>query len=355
MATSKIRILVVDDSAVARQLLIHLLQSDPELEVVATANNGLEALEALQKFRPDVVTMDVQMPGLDGFETTRRIMENHPVPVIIVSGTVDPKESAVAFQALEAGALAILERPAGVTQSGYAQAANRLIHTVKAMSEVRVIRRWKKRATLTTESPAPRIPEPVATRLQIVAIGISTGGPPVLQTILSQIPNSFPVPILIVQHISAGFLEGLAEWLTTSTGFPVHIARNGEPITGGRAYLAPDGFHMGVDRTHRIKLSEEPPDHGLRPSASHLFRSVEKTYGRFAVGILLTGMGRDGAEELKLMRDSGALTIAQDKESSIVHGMPGEAIRLGAAVHVLPPAQIAATLRSLVRNFEALR
>lgn len=349
MTDSQIKVLVVDDSPVARELLVHILDSDPGVKVVATAASGQAALDALERLRPDIVTMDVHMPGLDGFETTRRIMETHPLPVIIVSGVVDPKESAVAFQTIEAGALAILERPVGPGHSDYQEAAARLVNTVKSMSEVRVVRRWSRRpATVAPSPPAQEVQEAPPGRIRAVAIGVSTGGPPVLRTILSGLPKDFPVPVLIVQHISAGFLDGLAEWLTSSTGFPVHIAAKGEHIAPGRAYIAPDDYHMGVDANELITLSSEPPDHGLRPSVARLFRSVASVYGKSAIGVLLTGMGRDGADELKLLRDAGAVTIAQDKDSSVVHGMPGEAIRIGGAKHVLPADQIAAALVSLV-------
>lgn len=348
MENSKISVLVVDDSPVARELIAHILDSDPGIKVSAVARSGSEALEALEKFKPDIITMDVHMPGLNGFETTRRIMETHPVPVIIVSSAVDPKESAVAFQAMDAGALAVLERPVGMAHPNYEETAKKLVQTIKAMSEVRVVRRWRK---LQSGSPPPAAPTPEAakSKIQVVAVGVSTGGPPVLQTILAGLPKDFPLPILIVQHIAAGFLEGLADWLSSTTGFPVHIAEKGERIQGGRAYLAPDGHHMGVDMNRLITLSNEPPDYGLRPSVAHLFRSVAVNFGKSAVGVLLTGMGRDGANELKCMCETGAVTIAQDKETSVVHGMPGEAIRLGAANHVLSPERIAATLQSLVK------
>lgn len=350
MTRPQVKVLVVDDSPVARELLVHILSSDPGIKVVATASCGSEAIDALETHRPDIVTMDVHMPGgLDGFETTRRIMETQPVPVVIVSGAVDPKESAVAFRALDAGALAILERPVGMLHPSHATEARKLVQTVKAMSEVRVIRRWGKPRPSEPAPAAPAVASLPHGAVRIVAIGVSTGGPPVLHTILAALPKPFPVPILIVQHISAGFLEGLTNWLTTTTGVPVHIARNDEVVLPGCAYLAPDGHHMGVDRHGTIVLSDEPPDHGLRPSVAHLFRSVASAYGRSAVGILLTGMGRDGADELKQMRMKGALTVAQDKESSVVHGMPGEAIKIDAAVHVLPPERIASTLGGIVK------
>jgi two-component system chemotaxis response regulator CheB len=181
-----------------------------------------------------------------------------------------------------------------------------------------------------------------------VAIGTSTGGPPVLQTILSGLPADFPAPVLIVQHIAAGFVTGLAEWLDQTTGFPVRIAAHGEPMEAGRAYLAPDGYHLGAGAQRRIALSRSEPENGLRPAVSFLFRSVAEQCGARAVAVLLTGMGKDGAEELKQLHDLGAVTIAQDAASSAVYGMPGEAMKLRAVRYSLAPDRIPAALIGLV-------
>jgi two-component system chemotaxis response regulator CheB len=349
MPARKIKVLVVDDSAVSRASLTHELETDPAFEVVGNAHSGAEAIAALEHSHPDVVTMDIHMPGMDGFETTRQIMETHPLPIVIVSASYHASDVAKAFRAMEAGAVAAIEKPPGINNPGHAAAVRKFISTVKAMSEVRVVKRWKKKEP-STKNPQPAIPLPSSGDIRLVALGASTGGPPAIQKVLAGLPKPFPVPILIVQHISAGFVEGLAEWLATSSAMPVRIARNGEIALPGTAYIAPDGSHMGVDRECRILCSQEPAEHGLRPAVSFLFRSVARSHGAQAAGVLLTGMGRDGAEELKAMRDKGAVTIAQDKESSIVHGMPGEAIRIGAAVHVGDPERIALLLRSLVGN-----
>jgi two-component system chemotaxis response regulator CheB len=188
------------------------------------------------------------------------------------------------------------------------------------------------------------------TEIRVVAIGASTGGPIVLQTILSRLPKNFLVPVLIVQHMASGFIHGFAEWLSQSSRLPVHVAANREYLLPGHAYVAPDGFQMGVEMGGRIALSKDEPENGLRPSVSYLFRSVAKVFGPNAVGVLLTGMGKDGAEELKLMRQKGAVTIAQDEESSVVHGMPGEAIELDATTYVLSPDKISEALISLVNK-----
>jgi two-component system chemotaxis response regulator CheB len=186
--------------------------------------------------------------------------------------------------------------------------------------------------------------------VRIVAIGASTGGPPVLQTILAGLPKDFPAPLVIVQHMAAGFVRGFVEWLAHSSALPVHLATHGEHMLAGHVYVAPDGFQMKVDRGGKIALTRDPPENGLRPSVSYLFRSVAEVYGCDAVAGLLTGMGRDGAEELRRLKEKGAVTFAQDKDSSVVHGMPGEAIKLDAAMLILPPEKIAAVLMNLANH-----
>ena len=343
----KITVLVVDDSAVCRELLTRVLTSDPGVEVIGCAANGAEAIAALGATTPDVVTMDIHMPGMDGFETTRQIMESRPLPIVIVTASFNAGDVAKTFRTLEAGALTVIEKPPGPGDPAHLDLARKLVDTVKAMAGVRVVKRWA-RARMVTRNPEPPVMPREAQEIRLVVIGASTGGPPVLQTVLLGLRKPCPVPIIIVQHISAGFVEGLATWLTTTTGMTVQLARHGEIVQAGIAYLAPDGCQMSVGKDFRIICSLDPAEHGLRPSASFLFRSVARCFGAQAAGVLLTGMGRDGAEDLKLMRDAGAITFAQDKESSIVHGMPGEAIRLGAAMHVGPPERIAALLHSLV-------
>jgi two-component system chemotaxis response regulator CheB len=349
--SSSIKVLVVEDSPVVREFLVFVLGSDPGIRVVGTACDGEEALDAVRRTRPDVITMDIHMPRLNGLEATRRIMETDPVPIIIVSGSVDPQEVVTTFDAMEAGALAVLRRPTGLGHPEHDATARELVQTVKLMAEVKVVRRWPRRKS---GEPAPRAVEmglaQEPAKLRIVAIGASTGGPPVLHTILAALPKNFPAPIVIVQHMAAGFSRGFMEWLAQSSALPVHLATHGEIMLPGHAYLAPDEMQMKVVRNDRIALARDEPESGLRPSVSYLFRSVAEVYGCDAVAGLLTGMGRDGAEELRLLKEMGAITFAQDKQSSVVHGMPGEAIRLDAAMLVLPPEKIAAVLTSLANN-----
>ncbi len=345
----RITVLIVDDCRISRELLAHMLTSEPGIEIIGYARDGEEAFALAAEQMPDVITMDIHMPGLDGFETTRRIMESHPRPIVIVSSSFDRDDVPKMFRALEAGAVAAVEKPPGPGHPQHALLTRRLIDTVVAMSEVRVIRRWPRgRSGALRPDPAarPTAPEP----LRLVVIGASTGGPPALQRLLAGLPRPCPVPVVIVQHISAGFVQGLADWLTASTGMPARLAQHGELAPAGTALLAPDGCQTAVSREGRIICGLDPAEHGLRPAVSFLFRAVAQNFGPRAAGVLLTGMGCDGAAELKLMRDAGAVTFAQDQESSIIHGMPGEAIRLGAAGHTGSPERLAALLHTLLTS-----
>lgn len=347
-----IRVLVVEDSPVVREFLVHILGADPGIQVIGTANDGEQALEAVVRTRPDVITMDIHMPKLDGMEATRRIMETYPAPIVIVSGSTDPREVATTFRAMEAGALAVLRRPAGIGHPDHEASASELIQTIKLMSEVKVIKRWpsmRRPQAPPRPTDPPRVPTAEG-RVKIVAIGASTGGPPVLQAILAALPKDFPVPILIVQHMAAGFTLGFVQWLAQTSSLPVHLAAHGEQLRPGHVYVAPDECQMRVDRSGKIDLTNDAPENGLRPSVSYLFRSVGDVYGRDAVAGLLTGMGRDGADELRRLRELGAITFAQDKESSVVHGMPGAAIELNAATRILPPEKIAAMLTDVAKH-----
>ena len=343
----RIGVLVADDSPSMRLLLAHVLARDPRIEVISTVDDGQAAIDYLQsgRIRPDVVLMDIHMPRLDGFEATRRIMETNPLPIVICTATADPREMAVAFRSMEAGAVACVEKPLGLDHPQFEPCVEHLLQTIRLMSEVKVVRRWHRPRVTATHAPAA-VSAPDARRSlpRIVGIGASTGGPLVLQEILSGLPREFSAPLVIVQHISRGFLPGMVEWLNQTTGLRVHVAAHGALPVPGHAYIAPDDLHLGVSTGGRLALTRDEPENGLRPSVSWLFRSMAEKIGGGAIGVLLTGMGKDGAAELKQMRDCGSLTIAQDRESSVVHGMPGEAIALGAAVQILPAEHIAGAL-----------
>lgn len=358
MTDHRIKALVAEDSPVTRMFLVHLLESDPRIRVVGAVADGQAALEFVVRNRPDVVLMDIHMPRLDGFEATRRIMECQAVPIVICSAHTNVRDTAIMFRAMEAGAIACIEKPSGPQHPNFEATAAHLLETVKLMSEVKVVRRTAHTARAAAEPAAPAAavpaptptPTPTPTPIRMVGIGASTGGPPVLQTILSGLPKDYPLPILIVQHIADGFVAGMAEWLNQTTALQVHVASHGALALPGHVYLAPDDFHMGVGAGGVIVLTREDPENHLRPAVSYLFRSLAQVHGADAVGVLLTGMGRDGAEELKAMKDQGAITIAQDRDSSVVHGMPGVAIALGAATHVLAAERIAPALVALVQR-----
>ncbi|MBU0665287.1 MAG: chemotaxis-specific protein-glutamate methyltransferase CheB [Proteobacteria bacterium] len=343
-----IRVLIVDDSPVVAQMLSYILSSDPMITVVGIASEGEEAIAMTARLKPDLITMDIHMPGMNGFEATRRIMEQTPIPIIIVSSVYNSKEVSLSFRAIEAGALSIMSKPVGIGHPEYEKQARDLINLVKALADIKVVTRSQRMAP--DREGIAQAEKKIAARQEIrmVAIGASTGGPPVLQTILARLPKNFPVPITIVQHITPGFTAGFASWLGDTTGFTVRVPENGEVCLPGNAYVAPDHVHMVVEHGGQILLSNAPPDQGLKPSVGHLFSSTARVFQEKAVGVLLTGMGRDGAAELKMMQDLGAITIAQDRESSIVFGMNGEAVKLGAVRHVLPPEGIAQLLLGLV-------
>jgi two-component system chemotaxis response regulator CheB len=336
-----IRVLIVDDSKVVQEFMRLILTSDSDIKVIGVAGSGKEAIELVKELRPDVITMDFHMPEMDGYEATRLIMETVPTPIVIVSGSMGILSGINSLKLIENGALSIVLRPSGVNNSDFLKSAKDLIQTVKLMSEIKVVKLFPGQRKVRTISSESKLPEGYNDReIHLIAIGASTGGPVILQKILSRLPKELPVPILIVQHIAAGFVKGFVDWLSISSGIPIEIASDGETLKAGTGYIAPDGYHMGVDKGPVIVLSTLPPENGLRPSIDYLFRTVAHVMGKNAIGILLTGMGKDGAVELLAMKDKGAITIAQDEESSLVFGMPGEAIRIGAADHILSLEEI---------------
>ncbi len=344
-----IRVLIVEDSPTVLELLAHILNSDPGIRVIGTVEDGEKAVEFAGRNKPDIITMDIHMPKMDGFEATRIIMETNPVPIVIVTGSASMIEMETSFRAIEAGALCVVQKPAGIGHPDYEARARELIRVVKLMSEVKVVKRWARRPAREIAAYRETAPQAPAA-LRIVAIGASTGGPPVIQKILSGLPRDFPLPVLVVQHMAAGFVQGFVEWLSQSSSLPVHMAMNGSRILPGNVYLAPEGVQMKVEANGRLACTGDDPENGLRPSVSCLFRSVAAVFGKDVVAVLLTGMGKDGAEEMRLLKERGALTIAQDEETSAVFGMPGEAVRLNAATYVLPPERIAETLTRLVKK-----
>lgn len=338
-----IRVLIVDDSNVSRDLLEFIINSDPDLKVAGFANNGADAIEWLENNAADVITMDIFMPGLDGLQITRRIMETKPIPIVLISSGYTQNDEKAAFKAMEAGALAVLEKPSFPNGKVANDQTREIAVTIKTIAGVKLVRRRSpiiKQTLLLKESPT------LESDVQVVAIGASLGGPVALSTILSALPSSFPVPIFIVQHIAAGFAEGFAKWLQGFTNLPVLLPGDGDIARPGFCYIAPSKCHMTVGSGNTIHLDQSAPL-SPQPAVSRLLASVASVYGAKAIGVILTGMGRDGVEQLLQMRQAGACTIAQDSESCIMFGMPKEAIAIGAAQHILPLDRIASTLVSL--------
>ena len=344
-----IRVVVVDDTPTVRELLVAILQSAGGIQVVGVGSNGRDAIRLTKRLRPHVVTMDVVMPQMDGLEATRHIMREVATPIVIVTGGLMRAEEDLTFEALRAGALTVVRTPGLADPEG----CEKVVQTVRLMAGVPVVHHWgnggrRSRPSLVTKPPPPPIDMEGQKGVQMIGIAASTGGPSTLAKVLKLLSTDFPVPILVVQHITRGFITGLAEWLSGETRLRVGVANHGDVPQPGAVLLAPDDYHLQVSARGDVELCKEPPYKGLRPSANYLFRSLARAYGPRATGVVLTGMGDDGAEGLQILHQAGGLTMAQNEESCVVYGMPREAVMHGAVVRVLTPDQIAVTLNQLV-------
>jgi len=340
-----IRVLIVEDSATVRTLLTALLQSDPALQVVGSAANGEEAVRQALALKPDIITMDIHMPVMDGIEATRRIMTECPTPIVVLTAVAAAPDSHVTFDAIQAGALEVLQKPVGISHADFEIIRDRLVQTVKLMAEVKVVRRHSRKVTATMLPPlVPSSNGPPS----LLVIGASTGGPAALNTLLHGLPPDFSLPIAVVQHMSAGFLPSLISWLQLGTRLRLMMAEDGQALLPGQVYFAPDDHHLAVTAQGRLGLTTAPPVSHVRPSATVLFLSAAAKYGSQVTGLVLTGMGDDGAVGLKAIRDRGGLTLAQDEASSVVYGMPKVAFEMGAVERVLPLERMAAALLSTV-------
>jgi two-component system chemotaxis response regulator CheB len=348
----KIRVLVVEDSVTVRRHLIEVLAGDPELEVVGEGEDGKEAIELCQKLRPDVVTLDMMLPVMTGLSATEYIMAHCPTPILIVSASTNRGELFRTYDALAAGAVDVLEKPTDDDVADHWE--RRFLSTVKLVSKIKVITHLRAKLwgrSRASADAAPTHVEALAERPRsvAVAIGVSTGGPAAVQQILRALPSNFAIPILLVIHIGEPFGVALAEWLDGQSSLRVSYAKDGEPLPPageGRVIMAPPDVHLIV-RGGRLRLIATPERHSCRPSVDVLFESVAEELGNRAIACLLTGMGRDGAKGLLEVRRAGGVTLAQDEATSVVFGMPREAILLGAAERVLPLEQFAPTITAL--------
>lgn len=343
-----IRALVAEASTGTRRLLLEILRADPEIVVVGEASDGAGAVAMTEQIRPDVIVMDAELPVLNGFGATKQIMIERPTPIVIVSAVPNVHHADLSVLALRAGALAILPKPTAPFSGIDQEERQRFVTTVKAMSQVKVVRHWPAREPINRHQTA--VGGMLQPRSKVIAIAASTGGPAAIQGLLSQLPAEFPAPILLVQHIATGFIEGFASWLNTVCSVRVKIAEDGEPLTARTVYIAPDDHHLGISPKRTILISNAPPIGGFRPSATFTFESVAQASGRAAVAIVLTGMGRDGVDGLQAVRQRGGKVIAQDEATSVVFGMPAAAIADGYADAVLPLPAIAPRLLQMVQK-----
>ena len=355
---AKIRVLVVEDSLTVRKRMLEVLASDPEIDVVGEADDGKRGIELCQNLRPDVITLDMMLPMMSGLAATEFIMAYCPTPILIVSASTNRGELFKTYEALAAGALDVLDKPLGDELDDAWE--RRLVSTVKLVSRIKVITHPRARLGpmgLRPTSPAAfDVPQRDA-RLRLVAIGVSTGGPAALVEILRGLPRPFPLPILVVIHIGRLFAPAFAEWLDGQSPVRVAYATDGAPLPAigdGGVLIAPPECHL-VLRQGKLRLTHDPERHSCRPSVDVLFASLAQEIGAECVACLLTGMGRDGADGLLAIRRSGGRTIAQDESTSVVFGMPREAILIGGAEQILPLDKIAPMLGALARGEEIRR
>jgi two-component system chemotaxis response regulator CheB len=346
----KIRVLVVDDSLTARKHLAEVLRADPELEVAGEAEDGKRAIELCRTLRPDVITLDMMLPVMSGVAITEYVMAYCPTPILIVSSSTNRGDLYKTYDALAAGAVDVFEKPTGNDPDGVWERG--LVATVKIVARIRVITHIRGRLGLSARNPAcPAGLETgdVAARKSIIAIGGSTGGPAAIVQILRGLPAGFPIPILLIIHIGDLFSTAFAEWLDGQSTLRVRYARDGEllPTLGqGGVVMAPPGFHLVV-QGGKLRLTCDRERNSCRPSVDVLFESLAKELGRDTAACLLTGMGKDGAAGLLALRHAGALTIAQDEASSVIFGMPREAIQMGAVDRILALDQIPMALAAV--------
>lgn len=346
--TKPIRVLIVEDSLVVRELLKHIIGADQRFDIVGAVETAEAALQMLDMVEPDVISLDIRLPGMNGLDATLQIMARRPTPIVVVAANVDDDELNIAMNALRAGALAVVEKPVGVTNVAFEAMAARLCTQLLIMSQVKVVRQGINRGLNfgTAEPVVVASPRGPANGYSMLGIVSSTGGPQALTQVLGGLDKSFPLPILLVQHITASFLEGFVSWLASVTPFDVRIAKGGETPAPGTVYVPPQERHM-VLRGGRLVVFDDPPVHSQKPSGTVLLSSMAKDLGRRAIGVVLTGMGSDGADGMADLSKACAHTIAEDESTCVVFGMPAAAAKLGAVKEMLPLPNIASRLAQL--------
>jgi two-component system chemotaxis response regulator CheB len=402
MMDDPLRVLVVDDSALVRRMLKMMLESDPHITVVGEAANGRQALLRVAELRPQVITMDVRMPVMDGLETTEQLMAYHPTPILVVTASLSSYDIDITFEMLDAGALDIMEKPRANDERQYHSCRLELIRRVKMLSRMRVVTHLRGRrrsdqesqskradllvkpaapvATSATTALAPSAPPgippvykpgsrpgtapdkqtlvarhaPVKVPFPLVVIGASAGGPRVVHQILMGMPGSFTAAVVVVQHIADGFGSGMAEWLAGTCALPVHLAQQDMPLAAGEVYIAPDGYDLQIRRTGRLHLHKDlAPRQMPCPSVDVTMQTAADVFGNGTMGVLLTGMWRDGALGMQRIRLAGGYTLAQDEASAPIYGMPRAAVELGAVDEILPPEEMVAALQRQITRIRS--
>jgi two-component system, chemotaxis family, protein-glutamate methylesterase/glutaminase len=352
-----IKVLIAEDSRVVEKTLIALLTEEPGIEIVGVAHTGFEAVEKCRRLRPDLVTMDVHMPEMDGLEATRLILSAMPTRVVIISSAVDVERLAASFDAIRNGAVDVIEKPQGVLLGDYREVKRALIQRVREIAAANptnhlawIASRQSLQPNRGLSNPPILSGRPVQTASvdlindtfypELIGIGGSTGAPAVIGAILSALSREYPIPVVVAQHISKGFVEGMALWLNRTVQVEVKVAETGDSLKAGRVLMAPDRAHLEVRKDRLVFVREPEPEDIHIPSIDRLFFSIAEVYGGRSLGVILSGMGKDGTKGLLKMRKAGAVTVAQSKSSSLIYGMPAVATAIGAASQEMSPLEI---------------